>query len=139
MPQRKIGFFVKIKEDENFNHSSTICRTYGTGSNTVSIRIRFSFQFRNENFFARSRKSKNCAEAYNLYAAQAILKIDAEIAEKGHFRTGNYMNLLINSSITSSTFSGVMPNCLQDFSALSRRRGFSKSLRREKYPSLLPT
>ena len=23
MPERKLGFFVKIKEDENFNHSNT--------------------------------------------------------------------------------------------------------------------
>ena len=37
MPERKLGFFVKIKEDENFNHPSTICRTYGAGSNTGSI------------------------------------------------------------------------------------------------------
>jgi len=28
VPERKPGFFVKIKEDENFNHPSTICRTY---------------------------------------------------------------------------------------------------------------
>ena len=37
MPERKLGFFVKIKEDENFNHPSTICRTYGAGRNTGSI------------------------------------------------------------------------------------------------------
>ena len=37
VPERKLGFFVKIKEDENFNHPSTICRTYGAGSNTDSI------------------------------------------------------------------------------------------------------
>jgi len=37
VPERKLGFFVKIKEDENFNHPSTICRTYGAGSNTGSI------------------------------------------------------------------------------------------------------
>ena len=23
VPERKLGFFVKIKEDENFNHSNT--------------------------------------------------------------------------------------------------------------------
>jgi len=37
VPEQKLGFFVKIKEDENFNHPSTICRTYGTGRNTGSI------------------------------------------------------------------------------------------------------
>ena len=41
------------------------------------------FQFRNEQFFARSRKSWDRAEAYSLYAAQAIPQIDAEIAETG--------------------------------------------------------
>jgi len=35
--ERKLGFFVKIKEDKNFNHPSTICRTYGASSNTGSI------------------------------------------------------------------------------------------------------
>ena len=44
-----------------------------------------SVQYRNEQFFARSRKSRNYAEAYKWYAAQAIPQIDAEIAEKGHF------------------------------------------------------
>jgi proline dehydrogenase len=44
-----------------------------------------SFQFRNEQFFARSRKSRDCAEAYIRYVAQAITQIDAEIAKKGHF------------------------------------------------------
>jgi hypothetical protein len=49
-----------------------------------------SFQFRNEQFCARSRKSRDCAEAYKWYVAQgyvaqAIPKIDTEIAEKGHF------------------------------------------------------
>ena len=43
------------------------------------------FQFRNEQFFARSRKSRGRAEAYIWYVAQAILQIDTEIAEKGHF------------------------------------------------------
>jgi hypothetical protein len=36
-------------------------------------------------FCARSRKSRDCAEAYKWYVAQAIPKIDTEIAEKGHF------------------------------------------------------
>ena len=43
-----------------------------------------SFQFRNEQFFARSRKSRDWAEAYIWYVAQAIPQIDAEIAKKGH-------------------------------------------------------
>jgi hypothetical protein len=30
-------------------------------------------------------KSRDCAEAYIMYVAQAIPQIDAEIAEKGHF------------------------------------------------------
>jgi hypothetical protein len=60
--------------------------------------ISSSFQFRNEQFFAKSRKSRDCAEAYRSYAAQTIPQIDAalppllslrrggrEIAEKGHF------------------------------------------------------
>jgi hypothetical protein len=58
---------------------------------------KLSFQCRNEQFFARSRKSRNYAEAYKQYAAQVIPQIDpreigsafhgagAEIAEKGHF------------------------------------------------------
>jgi len=45
-----------------------------------------NFQFENENFCARSRQSRNCAEAYLEYAAQEIPQIDAEIAQKGHFR-----------------------------------------------------
>ena len=44
-----------------------------------------SVQFRNWRFFARSRKSRNYAEAYKSYVAQAIPQIDAEITEKGHF------------------------------------------------------
>ena len=44
-----------------------------------------SFQFRNEEFFARSRKARDCAEAYIGYVAQAIPQIDAEIGKKGHF------------------------------------------------------
>ena len=35
--------------------------------------------------FSRSRKSRNYAEAYKMYAAQAIPQIDAEIAKKGNF------------------------------------------------------
>jgi hypothetical protein len=90
--------------------------------------------------FSQGQGNQKIARRHTfLYAAQGVLKIDTEISEKGHFRAENYMNRFINSSITSSTFSGVMPNCLQAFSALSSRRGFSISLRRERYPSLLPT
>jgi len=51
----------------------------------IYVGHKLSFQFRNEQFFARSRKSRNYAEAYKWYAAQVIPQIDAEIAEKGHF------------------------------------------------------
>jgi hypothetical protein len=44
----------------------------------------WSFQFINKQFAARSRKSRDCAEAYFTYAAQEILKIDVEIVVKGH-------------------------------------------------------
>jgi hypothetical protein len=44
-----------------------------------------SFQIRNEQFFARSRKSRGCAETYIWYVAQTSPRTDAEIAEKGHF------------------------------------------------------
>ena len=43
------------------------------------------FQFRNEEFSARAKESRNYAEAYKWYAAQVIPQIDAEIVEKGHF------------------------------------------------------
>jgi hypothetical protein len=33
----KCSFSLKAKEGENFNHPSTICRTYGAGRNTFSI------------------------------------------------------------------------------------------------------
>jgi hypothetical protein len=42
------------------------------------------FQFINEQFAAKSRKSRDCAEAYFTYVAQEIPKIDVEIAGKGH-------------------------------------------------------
>jgi hypothetical protein len=48
-----------------------------------------SFQFRNEQFFARSRNSRDCAEAYKWYVAQAIPQIDVEIEEKGPSLDGN--------------------------------------------------
>ena len=44
----------------------------------------WSFQFINEQFAARSRRSRDCAEAYFTYAKPEILKIDVEIAAKGH-------------------------------------------------------
>jgi len=42
------------------------------------------FQFGNEKFFVRSRKSRGWAEAYIWYAAQLTPQIDADIAKKGH-------------------------------------------------------
>jgi len=42
----------------------------------------WSFQFINEQFAARSRKSRDCAEAYFTYAAQEISKIDPPAAEQ---------------------------------------------------------
>jgi hypothetical protein len=44
----------------------------------------WSFQFVNEQFAARSRKSRDYAEAYFTYLAQEIPKIDVGIAAKGH-------------------------------------------------------
>ena len=44
----------------------------------------WSFQFINEQFAARSRKSRDCAEAYFTYVAQEIPKIDVETAAKDH-------------------------------------------------------
>jgi len=35
VPERKLGFFVKIKEDENFNHPDE--KRIGTGIHTLSI------------------------------------------------------------------------------------------------------
>ena len=54
----------------------------------IYIRHKFSFQCRNYQFFARSRKSRNYAEAYKWYAAQVIPQIDAEIAKNGNFCIG---------------------------------------------------
>ena len=36
--ERKPGIFSNIKEDKNYNHPSTICRTYGAGRNTLVFR-----------------------------------------------------------------------------------------------------
>jgi hypothetical protein len=33
----KCSISLKVKKGENFNHPSTICRTYGAGRNTLSI------------------------------------------------------------------------------------------------------
>jgi hypothetical protein len=42
----KCSISFKFKEDENFNHPSTICRTYGAGRNTWSIlRIALKLHF----------------------------------------------------------------------------------------------
>jgi len=35
VPERKLGFFVKIKEDENFNHPDE--KRIGTGIHTLDI------------------------------------------------------------------------------------------------------
>jgi hypothetical protein len=35
VPKRKLGFFVKIKEGENFNHPDL--KTIGTGTHTLNI------------------------------------------------------------------------------------------------------
>ena len=66
MPERKLGFFVKIKEGENFNHPSTICRTYGAGSNTGSI--------------SRINPPK--------FGGGLKFEPDADIGEKDSFRSG---------------------------------------------------
>ena len=50
----------------------------------VMVGTSVSFQSRNEAFFVRSRKTRDCAEAYTWYVAQAIPQVDTEIAEKGH-------------------------------------------------------
>ena len=42
------------------------------------------FQFRNEDILSMSRKSRDYAEAYVMYAAQAIPQIDAEIGKIDH-------------------------------------------------------
>jgi hypothetical protein len=66
-----------------------------------------SFQFRHEQFFASSRKSRDCAEAYIGYVAQAISQIDAEIAEKGHFwMETNYPNKAHSVFMPSAFSSG---------------------------------
>ena len=64
-----------------------------------------SYRFGNENFSARSRKSRNCAEAYILYVAQAIPQIDAEIAEKGYSRTvtAYHQQMILSYEKISST------------------------------------
>jgi hypothetical protein len=51
----------------------------------MQTEYQLSFQIRNKDFFVRSRKSRDCAEAYRKYAAQEIAKFDAEIAEKDRF------------------------------------------------------
>ncbi len=50
------------------------------------LKTLWRFQFGNRQFWASSRKSRDCAEAYAMYAAQEIPQIDAEIAQKGHSR-----------------------------------------------------
>jgi hypothetical protein len=52
------------------------------------LKALMSFRSRNVQFSASSRKSVELRGGIPLYAAQAIMPIDAEIAEKGHFWTG---------------------------------------------------
>ena len=66
------------------------------------IRARVSFQFRNEKFFASSRKTRGCAETYEQYVAQETSQFDAEIAKKGHFWmkiSSNPFNMLTRKSL----------------------------------------
>jgi len=42
-------------------------------------------QFEYPDICPELRKSRDCAEAYAMYAAQEIPQIDTEIAQKGHF------------------------------------------------------
>jgi hypothetical protein len=51
-----------------------------------------SFPIRNEQFFARSRKSRNYTEAHEEYAAQGIPKLDTEIAASGSERKGPFLD-----------------------------------------------
>jgi hypothetical protein len=51
-----------------------------------------SFPIRNEQFFARSRKSRNYTEAYEEHAAQGIPKLDTEIAASGSERKGPFLD-----------------------------------------------
>ncbi len=64
------------------------------------------FQFGNRQFWASSRKSRDCEETYALYVAQEIPQIYTEIAQKGHFRMEtNYIIryfCLISSFLLSS-------------------------------------
>ena len=61
---------------------SVICFT----SSREHFLTQLSFQFGNRQFWVSSRKSRDCAETYALYVAQENPQIDAEIAQKGHFR-----------------------------------------------------
>jgi hypothetical protein len=45
------------------------------------------FRIRKEGFFVLARKSRDCAEAYFMYAAQAKPQIDAARAENNPFWT----------------------------------------------------
>ena len=61
-------------------------------------------------FFARSRKSRNCAEAYLTYAAQEIAQTDTEIAEKGRFETETVLYYNANSGTPYyPTLPGIVP------------------------------
>ena len=47
----------------------------------------FGFRIGKRLFFVPARRSRDCAEAYIMYAAQAIPQIDTAGAEKSPFRT----------------------------------------------------
>jgi hypothetical protein len=77
--------------DDGYARSNAISVYAHPKIKIVVLDTRVSFRSRNEAFFARSRKSKDCPEAYIWYVAQAIAQIDSEIAEKDHFMDGNYL------------------------------------------------
>ena len=67
-------------------------------------RTSVSFQSRNEQFFVRSRKSRDSAGAYTGYVAQAISQIDTEIAEKGHlWMESRYWTNIVGSEPVTET------------------------------------
>jgi hypothetical protein len=66
-----------------------------------------SFQFRNEAFSARSRNSRDCAEAHMCTSHPvAAGQIDAKIAEKGHFWIETSYKLRFRMSNTSPVPTG---------------------------------
>ena len=79
----------------------------------------------NEEFPARSRKSRDCAEAYFTYGAQEIPKIDVEIVAKGHLwmetnqipsqlqaHNGIELARIFHESLAATTDVAVLPGVL---------------------------